>query len=110
MIGYKFNLTDKLFVAPCIGINFNYLLKGSSTWLDTNSNTQVDYVTAKDFHRYSFSGTFKLEIGINIKERWSLILQPEYTRWVQSIYKKDDEIKLYPYSYNINIGLRYMFN
>ncbi len=109
LIGYKFNLTDKLFVAPCISINFNYLLKGSSTWFDTNTIQQIDYITTNDFNRLSLSGTFKLDLGLTIKDKWSVILQPEYTRWFQSIYKKGDEIKLYPYSYTINVGVRYMF-
>ena len=109
LIGYKINIGDKWFVAPCIGANFNYLLHAGSTWFDTRTGQQIDYVKATNFNMFSFSGTFKLEVGINIKEKWSVIFQPEYTRWFQSIYKKSDEIKLYPYSYNFNMGVRYKF-
>ncbi len=109
LIGYKINIGDKWFVAPCIGANFNYLLHATSAWFDTKTGEQISYVKATNFNQFSFSGTFKLEVGINIKERWSVIFQPEYTRWFQSIYKKSDEIKLYPYSYNFNIGVRYKF-
>lgn len=54
-IGFRFNIKDKLFVAPQICISLDYLLPGSSFWADT----------------------------------------------------KTDELKLYPYSYDINLGLRF---
>ncbi len=108
-LGYQFNIGDKWTIAPTVGLGINYLLKGSSTWLDSNTGEQIDYVKSTNFNTTSLSGSIKLELAYKVQEHWCITLQPEYSRWFQSIYKKDDELKLFPASYKINVGMKYSF-
>ncbi|MEI6488996.1 MAG: hypothetical protein WCP52_08535 [Bacteroidota bacterium] len=108
-LGYQFNIGDKWTIAPTVGLGINYLLKGSSTWLDSNTGEQIDYLKSTNFNTTTLSGSIKLELAYKVKELWFITLQPEYSRWLQSIYKKEDELKLYPASYKINIGMKYSF-
>ena len=110
MIGYRFNIKDKLFIAPSIGINIDYLLSASSSWVDTKTGKVVYYSkTDGSFSSITLSGKINLDVGWNITNKWSLVLQPGYTRSLQSIYKKDDQLKLYPYSYDFNLAVRFKF-
>ncbi len=110
MVGYNFSIKDKLFVTPRIGISIDYLLSGSSSWLDTKTNQVVEYSKSKgSFNNVTISGKINLDIGWNITKKWSLILQPGYTRSLNSIYKKEDELKLYPYGFDVNLGVRFRF-
>lgn len=110
MVGYKFSIKDKLFIAPSIGVGIDYLLSASSSWVDTKTNQVVYYTkTNGSFSTLTVSGKINLDVGWNISNNWSLVLQPGYTRSLQSIYKKGDDLKLYPYSYDFNVGLRFKF-
>jgi len=57
----------------------------------------------------SIAGRIKLDIGLKISDKRSVSIQPGYTRFLQSIYRKSETSKLYPYSYDLNAGLKYKF-
>ncbi|MBA3704542.1 MAG: hypothetical protein H0W84_01165 [Bacteroidetes bacterium] len=110
MIGYCFSIKEKWNITPIVGVNINYLLSASSSWFDPETNQIVNYNKSnKSFSSISIAGRIKLNIGMNITDKWSISIQPGYTRFLQSIYRKNNAIKLYPYSYDLNVGLRYKF-
>lgn len=110
MVGYCFTIKEKWFITPSVGININYLLNASSSWFDPAIRQYVSYKKSDNvFSSFSFAGRIKLDLGMNINDNWSFSIQPGYTRFLQSIYRKGDGKKLYPYSYDLNLGLRYTF-
>ncbi len=110
MIGYRFTVKDKLFIAPSIGLGIDYLLSATSSWTDTKTKEIITYSKAGgNFASVTLSGRVNVDIGYNLSPHWSILLQPGYTRSLQSIYKKEDELKLLPYSYDVNFAVRYKF-
>lgn len=110
MIGYRFTVKDKLFIAPSIGLGIDYLLSATSSWTDTRTKEIITYSKAGgNFASVTLSGRVNVDIGYNLSPHWSILLQPGYTRSLQSIYKKEDELKLLPYSYDVNFAVRYKF-
>ena len=108
MLGYRFSIKDKLFLTPVIGIGFDYLLSAKSSWIDTQTEQTVSYTKANGaFSLFTIAGKINLNIGWDITDKWSLIVQPGYTRSLESIYKRGDELKLYPYSYDLNLAVRF---
>ncbi len=108
LVGYQFTIKEKWFIEPSAGITFNYLIAARSSWVDPETHHYVDY-NKNNFKSVTISGKIKINIGMNITDKWSVSIQPGYTRFLQSIYKKEDNLKLIPYSYDLNIGLRYKF-
>jgi hypothetical protein len=110
MFGYCFTFKEKWFVNPSAGVTINYLLSASSSWLDSSSRQYVYYNKSDHvFSSFSIAGRIQLDLGFNINNNWSICVRPGYTRFFQSIYLKDDNKKLYPYSYDLNLGVTYKF-
>lgn len=109
MFGYRFNLNDNWFITPSVGVIVNYLISGSSTWFDSESQEFITYSSRDKYRSVVLAGRAKLDIGLNINNKWSVFVQPGYTRFFQSIYRKDESFKHYPYSYDLNVGVRYTF-
>lgn len=110
MIGYCFTIKEKWTITPIVGVNINYLLSANSSWFDPKTKKTVSYTKADEsFSSFSIAGRIKLDVGVNLSDKWSIHLQPGYTRFFQSIYLEGDSSKLYPYSYDLNVGLRYKF-
>lgn len=112
MFGYRIAIGEKWFVTPSLGVVINYLISATSVWLDPETKEYV-YYNKKDnvFSETSIEGRIKLDLGMNITDKWSVGIQPAYTRSLQSIYRKEDkyQLKLKPYSYDFNIAVRYKF-
>ena len=109
MVGYRFTINEKWFITPNAGVVVNYLISGNSTWFDEVQQQYVSYNAKTDYRSLVFAARAKIDIGFNIKEKWSILLQPGYTRFLQSIYRKEDKLKHLPYSYDVNVGIRYTF-
>ena len=109
MFGYRFNINDNWFVTPTVGVIVNYLISGSSTWFDEEQKQFITYNTKDKYRTIVLAGRAKLDIGYNVNNKWSILVQPGYTRFLQSIYRKEESLKHHPYSYDLNVGLRYTF-
>lgn len=109
MFGYRFNINEKWFITPNVGVVVNYLISGSSTWFDPDRQELITYNAREKYRTIVFAGRAKIDIGFNVNERWSILLQPGYTRYLQSIYRKEEPFKHYPYSYDLNLAVRYTF-
>jgi len=107
LIGYNFNLTNKLYIAPSLGIAYNHLLYANST-----NKLTTEFVSSKNsstYSKYALSARIKLDIGMHINQHWGIGVQPAYTRFIQNIYTIDEYATLKPYSYDFNFYLRYKF-
>jgi hypothetical protein len=109
MLGYRFNINEKWFITPNVGVVVNYLISGNATWFDEANQQYITYNVRDDYRSVVFAARAKVDIGFNIKDRWSILLQPGYTRFLQSIYKTQNTFKHLPYSYDLNLGVRYTF-
>lgn len=110
VFGYKFSIKEKWFISPSIGISINYLVAAKSSWVDPTTHQYVYYNKSDNkFSNISIAGRIKMDIGMNMNDKWSVLIQPAYTRFLQSIHKENETLKLQPYSYDINLGLRYTF-
>jgi hypothetical protein len=109
MFGYRFNLGEKWFITPNAGVVVNYLIKAQATWFDAETQQYITYSSRNLYNPLVLAARAKIDIGFNINEKWSILLQPGYTRFLQSIYRKEEHFKQYPYSYDLNIAVRYKF-
>lgn len=109
MFGYRFNVNDKFFITPNAGVIINYLVTAQATWFDPALHQYIIYDTRDKYRTLVFAARAKIDIGYRINEKWSVLLQPAYTRYLSSIFRKEDYFKQYPYSYDVNIGIRYTF-
>lgn len=109
MLGYRFNINERWFITPNAGVVVNYLISGNATWYDEMQQQYVSYNAKTDYRTLVFAARAKIDIGFNVKDKWSILLQPAYTRFLQSIYRKENSFKHLPYSYDVNVGVRYTF-
>ena len=109
MFGYRFNVTDKFFITPNAGVLINYLVTAQATWYDPQLQQYIIYDTRDKYRTIVLAARAKIDIGYSINEKWSILLQPAYTRYLNSIFRKEDYFKQYPYSYDVNMGIRYTF-
>lgn len=109
MFGYKFTITDNWFVTANVGIVLNYLYKVNVFWENASGESVYYTKTNGVYNSTSIAARLKLDVGYDLSEHWSVLVQPGYTRFVQSIYRKEQSFKQYPYSYDLNIAVRYKF-
>ncbi len=109
MFGYRFDVTEKWFITPNAGVIVNYLISANSTWFDAERQQLVTYNTRDKYRPLVLAGRVKIDIGYKVNNKWSVLVQPGYTRFLQSIYRKEDSFKHNPYSYDLNVAVRYTF-
>ncbi len=109
MFGYRFNIKEKWFFTPNVGVVLNYLITAQSTWFDPEKQQYITNSARNVYSPIIIAARAKIDIGLKLNDKWSLLIQPGYTRFLQSIYRKEERFKQYPYSYDINIAVRYRF-
>jgi hypothetical protein len=110
MFGYRFTLGNKWFITPNVGVIINYMYKANASWFDSDQQRYVYYTNKSSvFSLITVAARVKFDIGFNITNKWSVLLQPGYVRFMQPIYRKEESFKQYPYSYDCNLAIRYHF-
>jgi hypothetical protein len=109
MFGYRIKIGEKLFVTPNAGVIANFLVSGSATWFDRERQLFITYNTKNYYRPFVLAARARIDIGFNLNDNWGILLQPGYTRFLQSIYRKEESFKHYPYSYDLNMAVRYTF-
>ncbi|HWZ21742.1 MAG TPA: hypothetical protein VNW06_03765 [Cytophagaceae bacterium] len=101
-----FNKT-KLSLSVTAGIKVNMLLNGV-TYIRNASNTDLVEVSG-NFHKVTLSYMASMGIEYKLKARMSLLAQPIVNFNMSSVYDRSLSLSQKPYSFGVNIGLRFKF-
>ena len=109
-VGRTFQAPGGLTITPLVGLRGNLLREAQSSWVDPNQLSPVLHDNAGDhspFREFAMAWTLEGQISTPIARNLELLAIPGYTRFIHSIYKDEVPLKQKPYSFDLNLGLRY---
>ena len=113
MVGYQIPLLDeRLTVTPRAGLQTHFLLDAQSSWVDPNALTAVAHSSEGDHHPYrkvALAWHLEAEVALQVTPSLSFTLVPGYSRFAQSVYKKDVPLKQHNFSMDGHLGVRWRF-
>ena len=106
-VSYKIWRREKLSLSATVGAKVNLLLNGT-TYTRNANNTDLT-VISNNYNKVTLSYMASLSMEYKLKEKISLLIQPMANFKMSSVYGKSFYLAQKPYSYGVNIGLRFRF-
>jgi len=111
-IGYKFFQKNKLSIAAETGLLYSYLTRTYYPTVTYNNNdSQLIGISNNTPQRteHNFRVHIALRLNYNITKSISICAQPEFTKYINSIYDQSKSIQARPYTMGIRFGILFDF-